>query len=80
MADITNTGTTGLAGIDSFDPAIAGTAGSAGGRIKTGLHVNAEGDTVSRVGFTLQQVLGVPSASWGTESNRATRVFSEILT
>ncbi len=55
------------------------TAGSGGGRLKTGLHVEAEGDTVTRVGFTLQQAFGVPSASWGTESNRATKAFSEIM-
>ncbi len=30
MADIANTGTLGIAGIDSFDPTIAGTAGGAG--------------------------------------------------
>ena len=34
------------------------TAGSGGGRMKTGLHVAAEGDAATRVGFTIQQALG----------------------
>lgn len=55
------------------------TAGTGGGKLKTGMHVNAEGDTVTRVGFTLMQALGVGAASWGTESNRATKSFGEVL-
>ena len=54
-------------------------AGSGGGRLKTGLHVAAEGDAATRVGLTLQQVFGVATGSWGTESNRATKPISEIL-
>lgn len=55
------------------------TAGSGGGRLKTGYHLHAEGDTVTRVGFTLQQVFGLPEASWGTESNQTSRPFTEIM-
>jgi len=55
------------------------TAGSGGGRLKTGYHINAEGDTATRVGFTIQRALGVATGSWGTESNRATKTFSEIM-
>jgi uncharacterized protein DUF1552 len=55
------------------------TAGSGGGRLKTGYHIAAEGDAATRVGFTIQQAFGVVSGSWGTESNRATKVFSEIM-
>ena len=55
------------------------TAGSGGGRMKTGYHINAEGDAATRVGFTLQRALGMPVGSWGTESNTATKPFSEIL-
>jgi hypothetical protein len=56
------------------------TAGRAGGRMKTGLHVKAEGDTATRVGFTLQRAFGVPNDSWGTESNETSRPFTEVLT
>ena len=55
------------------------TAGSGGGRMKTGFHVPAEGDATTRVGYTIQQALGVVTGSWGTESNRATKAFTEVL-
>jgi hypothetical protein len=56
------------------------TAGNGGGRMKTGLHVAAEGDTVTRVGFSIQRAFGLTSPSWGSESNTATKPFSEALT
>jgi Protein of unknown function (DUF1552) len=55
------------------------TAGSGGGRMKTGYHIAAEGDAATRVGLTIQQALGISAGSWGTETNRATKPFSEIL-
>jgi len=55
------------------------TAGSGGGRMRTGYHIAAEGDTVTRVGLTLQQAVGINAGSWGTETNRATKPFSEVL-
>tara|TARA_B100000029_G_scaffold35732_3_gene33590 strand:+ start:16496 stop:17764 length:1269 start_codon:yes stop_codon:yes gene_type:complete len=55
------------------------TVGSAGGRLKTGLHVAAEGDAATRVGFTIQKALGVVSNRWGSESNEVTTPFSEVL-
>ena len=55
------------------------TAGSGGGRMKTGLHVAAEGDAATRVGFTVQKAFGVVSDRWGTESNEVTRPFTEVL-
>ena len=55
------------------------TAGSAGGRLKTGLHVAAEGDAATRVGFTIQKALGVVTNRWGAESNEVTTPYSEVL-
>lgn len=55
------------------------TAGGAGGRIKTGYHVAAPGDTMARVGLTLQQAVGVPVSSWGSEGNLTSRPFTQIL-
>jgi hypothetical protein len=55
------------------------TAGSGGGRMRTGHHIAAEGDTATRVGFTVQQAFGVASGSWGTESNEVSRPFSDVL-
>jgi hypothetical protein len=55
------------------------TAGSAGGRLKTGNHIHAEGDAATRVGLTIQHALGLRAGSWGTETNRVTKPFSELL-
>ena len=55
------------------------TAGSAGGRMKTGIHVAAEGDAATRVGFTVQQALGVITDRWGSESNQVSLPFDEVL-
>jgi hypothetical protein len=55
------------------------TAGSAGGRIKTGIHVKGMGTPVSRVGLTLQQVMGVPVDKWGTGSMQTNKPITEIL-
>jgi hypothetical protein len=54
-------------------------AGSAGGRFKTGLHIPAKGETLSRVGLTMQQAFGVSVANFGTEGNATARAFSEIM-
>jgi hypothetical protein len=69
----------GSARVHSTDNIPMFTAGGAGGRIKTGMHIRAQGDTVARVGLTLQQVMGVPTGSWGTDSNRTSKTFSEIM-
>ena len=47
-------------------------------RMKTGIHVAADGDTTSRVGLTVMQALGVPLNSWGTESNQTSRTITEV--
>ena len=53
--------------------------GSAGGRMKTGLHISAKGDTVSRYGLTLMQAVGVPIGTWGAESNKTSKTFTDVL-
>jgi len=55
------------------------TIGGGNGLLKTGLHVRAPGDAASRLGFTLQQVYGVATSSWGTESMNTSKAFTEIL-
>lgn len=54
-------------------------AGRAGGRVRPGIHVKGRGDPVSRVGLTLQQVMGVQVQRWGTRSMETTRPLTEIL-
>jgi hypothetical protein len=55
------------------------TVGSAGGRLRTGLHVAGSGDPATRVGLTLQQALGVPVNSWGGLSNETSKTVTDIL-
>jgi hypothetical protein len=54
-------------------------AGSAGGRLKTGLHVAGNGDPITRVGFTAMRVMGVPIEKWGTNSLQTSKPITEIL-
>jgi uncharacterized protein DUF1552 len=56
------------------------TAGSAGGRMKTGLHfAAAKGDSVTRVSLTIQQAFGVPISSFGTGSNSTSKTITEAM-
>jgi hypothetical protein len=55
------------------------TAGSAGGRMKTGLYVDGQGSPVSRVGLTLQQVMGVPLDRWGGGALETNKSISEVM-
>ncbi len=55
------------------------TFGSAGGALKTGVHVSAPGDGVTRFGLTVMQALGVPIGSWGVESNSTNKTITEFL-
>ena len=55
------------------------TIGGGGGALKTGIHVSAPGDAVTRVGLTVMQALGVPIGSWGVESLTTTKTITEIM-
>ena len=55
------------------------TAGSAGGRVRTGIYVDGQGSAVSRVGLTLQQVMGVPVDTWGTKSMETNKSLGELM-
>ena len=55
------------------------TVGGVNGRMKTGVHVRAPGDTVARAGLSIQQAFGVAIASWGTESNLTSKPFGEVM-
>jgi hypothetical protein len=54
-------------------------AGGAGGKIKTGQHVAGNGDPVTRVGLTVQQVMGVPMSSWGAGSMQTSKNIPELM-
>jgi hypothetical protein len=56
------------------------TAGSAGGRMKTGIHfAAAKGDPVTRVSLTVLQALGVPVSNFGTGSNNTSKTITEVM-
>jgi hypothetical protein len=54
-------------------------AGKAGGRVKTGLHVVGGGDPITRIGLTIQQIMGVSVNRWGTNSLQTSKPIGEIL-
>lgn len=54
-------------------------AGSAAGRWKAGQHISGNGDPSSRVGLTIQQVLGMPVTEWGEGAMRASRPIGEVM-
>jgi hypothetical protein len=53
--------------------------GKAGGRIRTGLHIDGNGDPITRAGLTVQQIMGVPVDRWGTGSMQTSKTISELL-
>ena len=55
-------------------------AGRAGGRLNPGVHIRGAGETIARVGLTMQQVMGLNVGAWGTKANETSRPISEILT
>ncbi len=63
----------GLERIPSF------TAGRAGGRVKTGIHVAGDGGSVTRVPYTVMRAMGVEMDAWGAKSNRTSKAIGEIL-
>lgn len=73
------TSETNFARVHTIDGVPVYLAGKAGGRIKTGLHVVGGGDPITRIGLTLQQLMGVQVDSWGTKSLRTSKPVTEIL-
>lgn len=54
-------------------------AGSAGGKWRSGQHITGKGDPTSRVGLTVQQVLGMPVSSWGVGAMETSSAISEVI-
>lgn len=54
-------------------------AGSAGGKMKTGLHIPARGTPVTRSGLTAMAAMGVSIDKWGTKSMETNKMFSELF-
>jgi hypothetical protein len=65
--------------VHSIDGIPMMTAGTANGKVRTGLHIDGKGALATNVGFTLQHIMGVPAGDWGVGSLRTDREVSEIL-
>jgi hypothetical protein len=70
---------TAWARIHSLDGLPMFTAGRAGGRVKSGLHIDGAGTPGTRLGLTALRVFGVDATEWGSQSNRTSREISEML-
>jgi hypothetical protein len=70
---------TGFAKIHALENIPMFLCGGAGGKIKTGIHIKADGEPVTRVGLTVQQALGVPVDSWGTMSLNTSKPIGELM-
>jgi hypothetical protein len=70
---------TNYARVHSIDGVPIFTAGRAGGRMKTGMHVVGNGDPITRVGLTAMQVMGLPIDKWGTKSLQTSKTITDVL-
>lgn len=68
-----------FAKVHSIDGLPMFSAGRAGGRIKTGMHLDGGGTPGTRLGYTMMKTLEVDVSSWGTQSNTTAKEISEIL-
>ena len=69
----------GYARVHTLDGMPAFTAGKAGGKVKTGLHIDCGNTAGSRLGLTCMKVMGVDITTWGTKSNTTTKPIAEML-
>lgn len=63
----------GIEGIPMFS------AGRAGGRVRTGLHIDGGTSPGCRLGYTAMRLMGLDVPSWGDKSNQTAAEISEIL-
>jgi len=70
---------TGYAKIHSTDNIPMFFAGGAGGRHKGDMHVVGNGDPVSRVSLTAQQLVGMPVGSFGIGAMKTSKSVSEVV-
>jgi len=68
-----------LARLHQIDGLPMFTAGRAGGKLKTGLHIAGEGTPGTRLGYTAMKVMGLNIPSWGSQSNNTSKEIGEIL-
>lgn len=70
---------TGYAKIHSTDNIPLFLAGGASGKHKAGVHVVGNGDPVSRVSLTAQQLIGMPVGEFGVGGMKTSKTISEVV-
>ncbi|MHB1204924.1 MAG: hypothetical protein ACYCZX_05115, partial [Rhodospirillaceae bacterium] len=55
------------------------TAGRAGGKVKSGLHIDGAGTPVTRLGYSAMRLMGMDTPSWGTKSNNTSKEIGEMI-
>jgi len=70
---------TGYAKIHSLENIPMILAGGAGGKHKSGQHIAAKGESVTRVSLTAQQLMGVPVGEFGSGAMKTSRPVSEVM-
>ncbi|MBB4859223.1 hypothetical protein HNO88_002552 [Novosphingobium chloroacetimidivorans] len=54
-------------------------AGNSGGGVRTGYHLDGKGDSIARLGLTVQQAMGVQVEKWGQLSMETNRTITELI-
>ncbi|HMN46763.1 MAG TPA: DUF1552 domain-containing protein [Povalibacter sp.] len=54
-------------------------AGNAGGRVRTGFHLDGKADPITRIGLTVQQAMGLQVDRWGALSMDTNRTVTDLL-
>ena len=68
-----------FAKIHSIDSLPIMVAGTAGGKWHSGRHIVGKGDPSSRVGLTIQQILGMPVGTWGEGAMKTSKPIAEVI-
>jgi hypothetical protein len=65
--------------IHSLDQIPSFTAGKAGGKVKTGLHIDGKDGKITSLSLTALQIMGLDITTWGTKSNQTNNTIHELL-
>jgi hypothetical protein len=69
----------GFARVHSLDGMAMFTAGKAGGKVRSGLHIAGAGTATTRLSYTALRLMGVNASSFGAKSNTTSSEVGEIL-
>lgn len=69
----------GNARIHGLDGMAMFTAGRAGGKLKSGLHLDGNATAVTRLGYTAMRVMGLEVGAWGAKSNNTDKEIGDLL-